>query len=170
MGIWSHVECVIKVDSREAIDDFTKYFGKEIGTDNISYSSYENKDQYFADFEKLIEKHKKEWEAYKEHPEEYLPIGSEGSLHLKSRLQTRVKNTLYPYRYKVEIYGGLRDHYDGEAVIDHIKAGIKKLYKNGHCCIKATIDVINDLNGLYQYNFEDTLFRKKDFYNDLSLL
>ena len=166
MSIWTHVDCIIKVDSKNTIEDFTKIFGKELDTDSPDWNFYrDDKDKYDADFKKWCKKSEKDWDEWEKHPERFLPVGSEGSLHMKTRLQTIVKDTLYPYRYKVEIYGGLRDHYDPDGVIDRIREGINKLKRT--CCMKVHIEARNYLNGLCEYNFEDVYFRDKDFYKHI---
>lgn len=170
VGIWTHTNNIVKVDCKNKIDDFSEYFGKEI-VYMVHSENYRNKktwkidwDRYDLAKKKEFESHKKLWDEYKVHPELFLPMGSEGSLHLKSRLLTRVKNSLYPYRYKVEIYGDLRDHYDVEEVIDCIRNGVNKLKARHDCCISTEANVRNYLDGMASYKFEDAYFRNKDFY------
>ena len=170
MGIWTHTDCIVKVDCKNKIDDFHEYFGKEL-IYQVDSDDYRDKEtwkidwnRYNAASEKEHEINNKKWDEYDVHPELYLPMGSEGSLYLKSRLQTKVKNSYYPYRYKVEIYGGLRDHYSVEDVIECIRIGIAKLKHRHDCMLSADVNVRNYVDGIAKYSFEDRYFRDKDAY------
>ena len=77
MSFWTYVNCLVKIDSKEKIKDFSEIFGKEV------------------DFNSADEV----WEDAYENPYYYLPRGSEGSLNIVSKLVTRVPNSNYPYRY-----------------------------------------------------------------------
>ena len=170
MGIWTHVNCTVKVDCKNKIDEFYQYFGKEI-VYRVNSDNYRDKETYQIDWERYYADSQKEfvvikqlWDEYKQHPELFLPVGSEGSLHLESRLTTVVKNTVYPYRYKVMIYGGLRDHYDVGEVVDCIRGGIQKILKRHDCALLAEAKIYNYIDGECTFKYETSYFRDKDAY------
>lgn len=130
MSNWTHVAAVVRVDDIRAISgglDFTKAFGKEC----------------------LYNSPMEEWERYDEHPEEFLPMGSEGSLRMSvwenpddSRMAA----------YTVSIFGDLRDHNSAEEIIDWFK---KKCDIFNWAIRQAVITVENELNGTKTYTYKE---------------
>ena len=95
MSNWTHVVATVRFDSfREyTIDDFYKLFGKEC---------------LWNDSEDI-------WEDAENNPQDYLPMGSEGSLQLS--LWTNPKSS-HLCKYMVNIFGDLRDHDNPQAIVD----------------------------------------------------
>lgn len=100
MSVWSHVAAIVRVDSfrllGESEPNWDDIFGKEC----------------------LLESPSEVWDDAHEHPEKYLPMGSEGSLQ-KSVWVNPDKSCMDAYT--VSIFGDLRDHKDAEGLIDWFK-------------------------------------------------
>ncbi len=101
MSFWTHVAAIARVDSFGKMD-FEKEFGKEVRFD--------------SDIEV--------WHDAEDHPEKYLPLGSEGSLKM-SVWETDEENILA--RYTVSIFGDLRDYYDYQSIINWFKNKIEDM-------------------------------------------
>ena len=128
MSNWLHVAAIVRIDAFEGFfeeDDFhaketnriTEVFGKELRYDDD-----------------------KSWKEYREHPERYLPAGSEGSL--KMSLWTNPKNN-YCDRYTLSIFGDLRDRFDGQSIVDWFKDRCSKMerWTIRNACITVTNEV-----------------------------
>ena len=95
MSNWTHVAGIVRVDCWRGLEDspnFDEIFGKEV--------HYKSGDDVWNDFE--------------EHPDDYLPYGSEGSLTKSVWINP---NESYADAYTVSIFGDLRDHDDPDAII-----------------------------------------------------
>lgn len=135
MSNWTHVAGIIRIDSvrleeetvEEATRMFENYFGKE-----LRYHS-EDKLWYEAD----------------EHPENFLPFGSEGSLTMSVWVNPNLDSIT---SYTVSIFGDLRDHDDPDAIIEWFKGKCKSEYIYvRNACITAE----NDLYGSRVWNYTD---------------
>ena len=140
MSCWSYVNSVVKINSTEPIKDFFIIFGKEC----------------------LWESPNETWDDAYHHPDQYLPIGSEGSLYLKSRLMTRIPSSKYPYRYKITIEGSLRDFTSWKKLISWFEKSLQKI--PGKTQISASINAECDYNGVYNWSHTDYGYKDPFFY------
>ena len=127
MSNWTHVAAVARIDSIVGLTpelDFEKVFGKTLG--------YEDGDS--------------KWKEQEEHPERYLPIGSEGSLQMSVWTDPDPCNMA---RYTVSIFGDLRDHDSPQEIVDWFKEKIKDLWIR-----QATITVENEYYGTVNWTHE----------------
>lgn len=129
MSNWTHVAGIIRIDEirlDERTPDFDKIIGKEC----------------------LFESSRDVWHDCNKHPEKYLPMGSEGSLH-KSVWINPNRNAVAAYT--VSVFGDLRDHDDPREIIDWFKdkcAGVNAR--------NAVITVVNELNGSITWTLGDS--------------
>ena len=118
MSIWSHVAAIVRVDDLrfpgESEPNWDDIFGKEC----------------------LFDMHPEVWDDAYEHPEKYLPMGSEGTLQ-KSVWVNPDKSCMAAYT--VSIFGDLRDHTDVDGVINWFK----DIVINKVCTRQASITVEN---------------------------
>lgn len=143
MSNWTHVAGIIRVDGiREwdvvNADGLRDIMGKEV---------------HFHDAKDV-------WMDYDEHPEEYLPCGSEGSLHMSI---WENPNTSSMAAYTVSIFGDLRNHDSAMEIIewfrhktlliDCVSLGVR------NACVTAT----NECNGTENWTYDDS--RTHDFIN-----
>ena len=119
MSNWTHVAAIFRVDcfSHEN-KDFTKIFGKELNY----YDSYEK------------------WDAAREHPEHFLPFGSEGSLQMSV---WKNPNESCMAAFTISVFGDLRDHDSIEEIIKWFDEKCSKLWIR-----QAVITVENERNGI----------------------
>lgn len=131
MSVWSHVAGIIRIDAFRALDGgatkeyFDKVFGKEVHYDGDDI----------------------EWKNADEHPEEYLPMGSEGSLSMSVWINP---NPRHFAAYTVSIFGDLRDHYDPQGIIDWFESKCRNLNVRN-----ATITVENPLCGTLNWTYAE---------------
>lgn len=110
MSNWTHVAGIIRIDSirfnelnkEEEMKKFDKLIGKELHFKNSSFE---------------------EWEHANNHPEEYLPLGSEGSLK-RSVWVNPQKSCMAAYT--ISIFGDLRDHNNPNDIIEWFKDVLKR--------------------------------------------
>ena len=130
MSNWSHVAGIIRIDDIRPLNpnvfDADKLIGKEL---------------LFTDSSET-------WDYAFEHPEEYLPLGSEGSL-IKTVWINPKENDMDAYT--VSIFGDLRDHHDADKVIEWFK-NICDKFK--HRIRNAVITIDNEYNGIKTYTYE----------------
>lgn len=104
MSTWTHVTGVVRVDAirmgMETEVNWDDIFGKEC----------------------LWEESPSVWHDLDEHPEKYMPCGSEGTLQ-KTVWENPEKSCMAAYT--VSIFGDLRDWYDVDAIIDWFKRIVK---------------------------------------------
>lgn len=120
MSNWTHVAGIIRIDDIRFGDttlDFDKLIGKECLWDSSEDC----------------------WMDTHEHPEDYLPMGSEGSLE-KSVWINPDKSCMAAYT--ISIFGDLRDHDDPNAIVEWFKKKVKSLPVR-----QAVITVYNEWNG-----------------------
>mgnify|MGYP006988826530 CR=1 FL=1 len=110
MSYWVHVTCIVKSPVEINMEEI---FGKELplidSAEYPSYNLYEDKEKYHDEFNRIMEHDGKAWKEYMEHPDDYLPVGSEGSLK-HAQLDKSAFNP--DSRYVYAIQGGLRDRFD----------------------------------------------------------
>ena len=119
MSNWTHVAGIIRVDLLRPLSDvqeidFTKMIGKELEYDG-------------------------DWDSYEEHPEEFLPAGSEGSLKMSVWANPEKNDAT---AYTVSIFGDLRHHDDPDEIIEWFKKICEKFMVRQAC-----ITVENEWNG-----------------------
>lgn len=129
MSTWTHVAGIIRaygVQNWEPDHDWDSIVGKEC----LWGSSRET------------------WKDADEHPEEYMPCGSEGTLQ-KSIWVNPDKSDMNSY--VISVFGDLRDWYDVDAIV----VWFKKIVKNKLSVRSAVITVINTLDDTrtWSYNF-----------------
>ena len=131
MSNWTHVAGVMRIDALRFDDpyDFKSYFDDLIG-----------KQCLYNDDERV-------WKDKDKHPNEYLPMGSEGSLQKHIWINPD-KSCLAAYT--VTIFGDLRDHDNPQEIVDWFKEKCENLNIR-----QATISVDNELNGTINYTYSD---------------
>lgn len=129
MSNWTHVAGIIRVD------DF------RVGTDTEpDWDSILGKELRYQDvFEK--------WVEAEDHPERFMPLGSEGSL-IKNIWVNPKKSCAAAYT--VSIFGDLRNHDDPDSIIEWFKDKCSKLFVR-----QATITVKNERNGMKTWAIDD---------------
>ncbi len=129
MSNWTHVAGIIRVD------DFRINTDTDPDWDNILGKELRYKDGC------------KKWEEAEDHPERFMPLGSEGSL-IKSIWVNPDKNCIATYT--VSIFGDLRDHDDPDAIVEWFKDKCSKMLVR-----QATITVNNERNGMKTWAIDD---------------
>lgn len=128
MSNWSHVSSVIRIDAfrfDDELPDFDSLIGKELN--------------YHDPTEK--------WEDAEKFPNEYLPMGSEGSLCKSIWINPDVSCLA---AYTVTIFGDLRNHDDPDEIITWFKELCSKLSVRD-----AIIKVANEVNGTRTWVYTD---------------
>lgn len=115
MSIWTHVAGVIRIDGLYGITEETD---NETILDRIVGKVLD----YNDDFSR--------WRDADEHPEKFMPCGSEGSL---KRAMWRNPNTSEIARWALSVFGDLRDYHDVNAVIEWFKNCCKRLDDSDNC-------------------------------------
>lgn len=130
MSTWTHVAGVVRVDAIRigtiAEPNWDDIFGKECA----------------------YEESRSVWHDLDEHPEKYMPCGSEGTL--QKVVWTNPKEH-YVAAYTVSIFGDLRDWYDVNAIVEWFK----KIVTNDDLNVRnAVITVTNGYETkTWAYNF-----------------
>ena len=107
MSTWIHMNCVIK--SPIPID-MPLHFGKELpllDDERPTYDLYKkDKEAWLAETDRIMKHNLQAWDEYDKHPDDYLPVGSEGSLrHSSSGIGS-------DGRHEYKISGALRGTFD----------------------------------------------------------
>ena len=106
MSVWTHVSGIIRIDDfrfgNDTLPDFDKLIGKE------------------CQWESPMEI----WDDTNENPQDYLPMGSEGSLEKSIWINP---DTSCMSSYTVSIFGDLRDYEDSESIIEWFKNKINEI-------------------------------------------
>lgn len=128
MSNWTHVAGIIRVDGLQIDDfggalDFDKLIGKEVLFDSPSEL----------------------WNEADEHPERFLPLGSEGSLQ-KTVWENPDKSCIAAYT--VSIFGDLRDHDDLHEITEWFRKVCDKLWVR-NAVITATNEVYGNVTYCY---------------------
>ena len=132
MSNWTHVAGIIRMDSFRFNGSYTDdYFDKLIGK------------------ECLFDSPSNIWDDAEENPDDYLPIGSEGSLQKSVWINP---NSSSLAAYTISIFGDLRDHDNTDEIIDWFKNKCSKISVR-----QAIITVLNEHNGekTWSYTEED---------------
>lgn len=123
MSNWTHVAAIVRIDYVSFFDgeapDFEKVFGKELP------------------WEAPLEL----WNEADEHPERFLPLGSEGSLTMTV---WENPDKCCVDHFTVAIFGDLRDHDDPQGIVDWFKGKVEEF---GYSARNATIVATNECNG-----------------------
>lgn len=129
MSRWTHVAAVVRIDDIGAIfgntTDWNAYFGKE-----LCYTSRNHL-----------------WDEAEEHPERFLPMGSEGSLTLHI-LENPNKNHLN--RYNVMIFGDLRDYDTPDVILDWFKEKVNGITMVRQAVITIETEYIKTITWAYE--------------------
>ena len=142
MSNWTHVAAVFRVDDLATLSKKTrsnpdKVFGKECLLNGIDDDS--------------IKAFSKEYKNAMKHPEKYLPMGSEGSLH-KSVWENPDPSELA--HYTITVWGDLRDHESIDEIETWFRGCCEKLkgWIRQACCT-----IVNDFNGArnIMYRFDE---------------
>ena len=130
MSMWTHVAAVVRIDDLPFLKktDWQAYFGKECLFDDPS----------------------EVWKDAEEHPDEYLPKGSEGSL--------RSSLWINPDRYSaaaytLTIFGDLRDYDSPYPVLEWFKKKLEGIPLVRQATITVETEGVETLN--YTYVEED---------------
>ena len=135
MSNWTHVAGIVRLDAVRCLrshDDplFDKMFGKE-----CLYNSPSDV-----------------WRDYEDHPDDYLPMGSEGSLH-KSVWINPDKGEMAAYT--VSIFGDLRDHDSTAEIIEWFKEKCKSVLKYDCWIRNAVITAENEWGGTETWTYKE---------------
>lgn len=122
MSNWTHVAGIIRVDGLGFVD-FDKLLGKEC----------------------LWESPEEVWDDMRNNSDDYLPMGSEGSLQ-KSVWINPDEHSLAAYT--VSIFGDLRDHNSAKEIVDWFKKKCEGLWIRN-----AVITAQNELNGTETWTY-----------------
>lgn len=127
MSNWTHVAAIVRVDRfRERLCevDFTKVFGRE-----LKWNSPESL-----------------WAESDEHPERFLPMGSEGSLQMSVYENPEIGHL---DAYAVSVFGDLRDHDNPDQIIDWFKGKLNGLIVRSACIVAE-----NECNGVRSWVYK----------------
>ena len=130
MSNWTHVAAIFRVDNLGSLCeqeplDFDKIFGKEC----LYHSSQDL------------------WDEAEKHPEEFLPMGSEGSLH-KSVWKNPDLSCMASYT--ISVFGDLRDHDSPDEIIEWFNKTCEKLWIR-----QAVVTVDNEWYGSRTLNYKE---------------
>ena len=110
MSWWTQVNCEILSPVEIDMD---KVFGKKLKFPDSCVPPYElykaDKKKYEEEYDRIVQKVKEAWDDYEKNPDEYLPVGSEGSL---SSTEYKSHGT-----YVYHICGSLRDRSDDHEIV-----------------------------------------------------
>lgn len=129
MSSWTHVAGVIRVNDIRTNDYTPRDWDKEIGRECL-----------FEDPEEL-------WDEAEVTPDDFLPMGSEGTLQ-KSIWENPDKACMAAYT--ITIFGDLRDHYDPQSIVDWFKEKCSKLAVRQAC-----ITVYSGSNGTVNWVYDN---------------
>lgn len=133
MSNWTHVAGIMWLDCIRAFGedpDFDKVIGKEC----------------------LWESPSSVWRDCESHAEDYLPMGSEGSLY-KNVWINPCKSEIPSFA--VSVFGDLRDHDSPDEIIDWFKEKCRSVEKF-HCYVRnAVITAENEINGIRTWAYEE---------------
>lgn len=134
MSNWSHVAAIARIDHIAFLGtpelNFEEIFGKEI----------------------LFESDEELWEEATEHPERFLPMGSEGSLRMSVWINT---NPHALARYTVSIFGDLQDHDDAYGITVWFEKKIEWLEMIGISIRQAIVTAHNEKYGYASWSYGD---------------
>ena len=126
MSVWTHVAAIFRVDSIRGLfppPKFDEVFGKEC----------------------LFESGAEVWNDVDKHPENYLPMGSEGSLQKSVWVNPE---SCHLAAYTVSVFGDLRDYDDVQAIVEWFKDKCAKVRIRQAC---ITVECENGNSALVKY-------------------
>ena len=129
MSRWLHVAAIVRIDSFGGLfEDESECLTKEMDSIKNVFGR-----------QLLFDDHKA-WEEYREHPERFLPMGSEGSLQMSLWINPK---DYMAARYTVSIFGDLRDRFNCQSIIDWFKdrCGKMESWAIRNACITVTNEV-----------------------------
>jgi hypothetical protein len=113
MSVWTHVAAVFRIDGVKEGYLGGKFNGRHvIDWDKITGRAIYDGD-WCSDDDYEQQCMRRDWDAYREHPDRFMPTGSEGSLQ---RLLWVNPKKYCAARYTVTVFGDLRDYEDHEAI------------------------------------------------------
>ena len=137
MSIWTQVKCEVIVPRPVTEEELVSVFGKEL--DDGEYPSWSEvsmgrmtEQEYDKKLVEWTKQNEKAWAEFKDHEDEYLPTGSEGSLHYGKCCRAARKTEDGRYRYTFG--GGLRDYSDDEGIVKWFRRKFLKW------CVDSDID------------------------------
>ena len=131
MSNWTHVAGVIRIDDLR-FDNTTPDFEKLIGKECLFDAPHDL------------------WVDADNHPQDFLPMGSEGTLQKSVWINS---DTSMSAAYVITIFGDLRDHDDPDAIVRWFKNKVKEILKT-YWVRQATIIVDNECNGSASWSFD----------------
>ena len=150
MSNWIHVAGIVRLDSFRGMQGYLK--------DGIKDDDY-SLDDFYKVFGKecLFESPIEVWKDMDKNPNNYLPMGDEGSLQLTTWTNPK---EYHSFSYVVSIFGDLRDHDNANDIIEWFKNKIKEIdedNKNNINVRQACITAFNERNGKadWSYSWDD---------------
>lgn len=120
MSTWTHVAAVFRIDGLKVDDFYRDFYGARINGrvrprwDEVTGRAIYDCDVLTDDSYEL-RRNADDWKLYDEHPEQFMPTGSEGSLQ---RLVWENPDKSRAASYTVTVFGDLRDYNDQQAIHD----------------------------------------------------
>lgn len=111
MSIWTHVAGVIRIDG---IYGVTEEIGSEAMLDRLVGK--------VLDFNDELDR----WHDADEHPEEFMPLGCEGSLKRSLWINPHMNAMA---RYTLSVFGDLRDYHDVNAVVEWFRNRCRQIHR-----------------------------------------
>lgn len=143
MSIWTHCEgamCIIGTD--EGLSRVDKLIGKELRYDSTQ----------------------EEWDYALEHRDEYMPFGTEGSVHLRKTRKRKPVKSLYSdeQRFKKHyiFVGNLRNYANGSEVIKWFSDLVYSVQQFPNCCtvVEARFEADCVYRITFQYRTEQDIY------------
>lgn len=136
MSHWVHVAAIVRLDAlrlnnESFVDEIKAHFGK-------STEDYE----FDLKNEKKLEAYCKAMEEYSEHPDQWLPGGSEGTCEMHVY---ETPDTSRMAAYAVSIHGSLRDVDTGEHIIEWFQGKLsKKALEDKHFWVRQAVITVEE--------------------------
>lgn len=131
MSVWTHVAAVFRIDGVKEGYRGGKFNGRPvIDWDKITGRAIYDGD-WCSDDDYEQQRMRSDWEAYRKHPDRFMPTGSEGSLQ---RLLWVNPDAYCAARYTVTVFGDLRDYDDHEAIHEWFEGVCERCYIRQAVC------------------------------------
>ena len=131
MSVWTHVAAVFRIDGVKEEYRGCKFNGSPvIDWDKITGRAIYDGD-WCSDDDYEQQRMRSDWEAYRKHPDRFMPTGSEGSLQ---RLLWVNPDAYRAARYTVTVFGDLRDYEDHEAIHEWFDGVCERCYIRQAVC------------------------------------
>ena len=152
MSLWTYFGGFVV--TKEPIPE--NYFGKEleeIETPDYYYAKDHGVEEYHKRRKEISEYNLKEWEKLLNNPSEYLPYGSEGTLHYKRYNEILNYTFLGEKRvgYVTKIGGSLRDYSESQFLCDWFRDCVKDFKDK---VVQAYVSAESDLSGNYLWRYQ----------------